>query len=158
MTKITPKSTGKTCSPGELMITDAGVTHCIEVTNTSADTLYVQVYNLGPCWNITDVLHSRETIPPKDLSIGLTGTFRKKIKTYIPDELLGQGVTECEDVIKVFVTSQPTSLSLFEMPKLGEIGLRHRRASTAINYRGEGVAGESEGWAVLDFCIRTIKR
>jgi hypothetical protein len=67
----------------------------------------------------------------------------------LPEEMREQGYHSCEDIVKVFITSRPTSFNLLELPKLGgQMGTgKHKRTDQV----GEG----PENWVALDFPIRT---
>lgn len=63
-----------------------------------------------------------------------------------------QGQPHCETIIKVFITSEPTSFNLLELPKLGEPF--ERKPVPPKTERGDGlVAGD---WAAFNFPIRTL--
>jgi hypothetical protein len=68
----------------------------------------------------------------------------------VPAEVRKKGYRQCEDIIKVFITSQPTSFDSLELPKLGE---SVKRNATSRARREEG--DSSEEWAALNFPIRT---
>ena len=57
----------------------------------------------------------------------------------------------CEDIVKIFVTSQPTSFDLLELPPLDELGKMNvgDRTSRSNNH-------ESEDWVALNFPLRTL--
>lgn len=74
-----------------------------------------------------------------------------KLKMTVPPELCENGHLQCNDIIKVIVTAQPTSLDLLELPKLGESVMR---SSTTRTSQEDGVSS-SEDWAAPSFCVRT---
>ena len=118
--------------------------------NVGETALYVHVYNLGPFWQIKGLLHaSYESIPECNPNLRFTGISSKKIKMIVPPAMSGYG--SCEDIIKVFVTSQPTSFDSLELPMLDEIG------KTSVGDRISHPNNDgSEDWVALNFPIRTL--
>ena len=130
--------------------------HCdmveLVVENKGDQILYLFVYEMGPSWEIESVLRgSYEVIPPRQVERGFRGRSKRKLKMTVSEELRKLGYSECEDLVKVFVTSQPTSFDLLELPKLGE------QAKRPVTSGGGRVGGDnmSEGWAAFNFPIRT---
>ena len=124
----------------------------LQVKNKGNKNLYVYVYNLGPCWQVQNIYRgSYEVIPPRNNANSFKGTFLKKLKTIIPPEMKEKGHRQCQDIIKVFVTSKPTSFDLLELPKLGKLSKRN------TTVRGGQIDSDtSEEWAALTFPIRTF--
>jgi len=126
----------------------------LHVENKGRNTLYVYIYDMSPCWQVEDIYcGSYEVIPPRNRDQGFTGVSRKKLKTIVPVGMREKGHRECEDVVKVFVTSQPTSFDFLELPKLGDPIKRNSKSRTS---REDSNA--SEEWAALNFPIRTSLR
>lgn len=123
----------------------------LQVENKANKDIYVFVYYLGSCWQVQDILRgSYEVIPPQNNDLNFTGMFRKKLKTSVPSNIR-KGDRDFEDIIKVFVTSQPTSFDLLELPKLG--GPFEKNATSRTS---RGVDNHSsEDWAALNFRVRT---
>ncbi len=71
----------------------------------------------------------------------------------IPRELKEKGYRSCEGIIKVFVTSHPTSFDFLELPRLGEPA----RASKTDRTKHE-ISGVLEDWTAVRFSIRTVVR
>jgi len=117
--------------------------------NVGETALYVYVYNLGPLWQVKGM--SYEVIPERnrDDDLKFTGISSKKIKMTVPPAMSGYG--SCEDIMKVFVTSLPTSFDSFELPNLDELGKANvgDRTNRPNNH-------ESEDWVALNFPIRTL--
>ncbi|KAH6696608.1 putative caspase [Leptodontidium sp. MPI-SDFR-AT-0119] len=123
----------------------------LQVENKGNKSIYVYVYDMGTCWQIENILRgSYEVVPSKNSGQGFTGALKKKLKTMVPAEVRERGYRQCEDIIKVFITSQPTSFDSLELPKLGE---SVKRSATSRAGREEG--DSSEEWAALNFLIRT---
>jgi hypothetical protein len=123
----------------------------LQFENKGNKNIYVYVYDMGTCWQIENILRgSYEVVPSKNSGQGFTRVLKKKLKTMVPAEIRKKGHRQCEDIIKVFITSQPTSFDLLELPKLGE-SVKRNATSRA---RGED-GDSSEEWAALNFPIRT---
>ena len=116
--------------------------------NIGETALYVYVFNLGPLWQVKGL--SYEVIPERnhDHDSKFTGIALKKIKMTVPPAISGYG--SCEDIIKVFVTSRPSSFDWLELPNLDELGKTNVGDRTnRPNYH------ESDDWVALNFPIRT---
>lgn len=123
------------------------------VENKGEEVLYLYFYNLGPHWQIENILRgSYEVLPPKDNCRGFTGVFKKRLKTRIPREMEENVHHHCNDFIKVFVTSQQTSFDLLELPRLGE----SIKKSVQDRVGGGGGSQVAENWVALNFPIRTF--
>ncbi|RSL60741.1 hypothetical protein CEP54_006560 [Fusarium duplospermum] len=123
----------------------------LKVENRGKKDLYLHVFNLGPSWQIENILRgSYEPLPPVDQSRGLSGRFCKKLKTAVPDEIKDRGFGSCDDLLKVLVTSQPTSFDIFELPKIGQVG--KKKSSTRS---GKTEEGDVQEWAAFNFHLRT---
>lgn len=123
----------------------------LQVENKASEDLYVYVYDMGPCWQVQNIYGgSYEVIPPRNSGPGFTGMFRKKLRTIVPPEMREKGHRQCQDIIKVFVTSKPTSLDLLELPKLGKSAKRNTTDRTS-----QEDSDTLEEWAALSFPIRT---
>ena len=140
------------------------------VTITPSESLYLQVQNKANehelpiyvyafamnCfdWEIEDLLKaSRDVIPPKEsrygnCEVGAAGAFNMRI-----DFGLDEGQESCEDIVKVFITTQPTSFATIAMPKLG---LRASYEEPVLRKKRGG--RESEDWAALTFRVRVVER
>ncbi|OAQ64686.1 caspase [Pochonia chlamydosporia 170] len=111
--------------------------------NKGTTELCFYIYALGPLWQIQNILWaSREIVQPQHI-------FKTKLKMEVPTEMRGRGINTCEDVIKIFITRQPTSFEVLELPKCGE--LRPVKGTT----RTELSRNLSDDWAALNFPIRT---
>ncbi|KAI0887516.1 putative caspase [Annulohypoxylon maeteangense] len=121
----------------------------VVMKNTGHQVIYAHLYDLGPCWNVENILHAiYEAIPPEkapsDTDIGFKGCSTRKIRMTVPHV----EQDSCEDTIKIFVTSQPTSFDWLELPKLGEPG--RGDVEDVISHRNN----LPDDWMVLNFPIR----
>ncbi|KAI9684130.1 MAG: hypothetical protein M1829_003400 [Trizodia sp. TS-e1964] len=110
------------------------------MTNRGEKALYVFIYNLGPCWRIVNANGGSFLVvePERDRKHVLEMT--------IPKEMREKGHHSCKDIVKVFVTSQPTSFDLLELPDMGGW------AKTAGTDRsGKKDSSEPEDWMALNF-------
>ncbi|KAJ3568434.1 hypothetical protein NPX13_g6423 [Xylaria arbuscula] len=127
------------------------------VKNRGQTTLYVHVYNLAPLNQISNILAaSYIAIPPRDIDNGFTGEWTHVVGTMIPRDLSRKGISSCEDVIKLLITSQPTSFASFEMQKLND---SHDRVETDLAGKEQVSLGSiwTEDWVAVSFRIRTEK-
>ena len=123
--------------------------------------LYLYIYNMGACWDIENIVRGGyDVIPPygsnqddEDFNQGTDGEWSKDIEMTIPPEIIDRGQDHCDDIVKIFLTLQPTSFDLLELPEIGELVEEHRTSGS----RGKGGNYLSEDWAALSFCIRTRK-
>ncbi|KAF4958831.1 hypothetical protein FGADI_2175 [Fusarium gaditjirri] len=142
--------------PGSLIDVeqDAGKASMFELKlqNHCTKVLYLYILDLGPLWQIDDIYcGSYAVIPPYNQNERfMTGCFTKKFRTMVPDELRQQGIEECDDTLKVLVTSQPTSFDLLELPKIGHV---LKRRSPTDNDRSGGSSVEQ--WITFSFPLRT---
>ena len=145
---IQMRANRKIFDPGEQVEVQHGDIVELIMKNVGKTTLYIYVYNLGPLWQVKGM--SPEIIPERhhDCDSKFTGMASKKIKMTVPPTMKDYG--SCEDIIKVFVTSQPTSFDLLELPNLDELG------KTNVGDRTDRPDNdELEDWVALSFPIRT---
>ncbi|KAI1460608.1 putative caspase [Annulohypoxylon moriforme] len=147
------RSDGQLFDPGELI--EVQDDHMVEmmIKNTGQAAVYAHLYDLGSYWDVSGILRSTyETIPPRKDSCngdpGFAGYSTKKIRMKIPPAMRHS----CEDIIKIFVTSQPTSFNWLELPEIGE--LAKKSAEDVIGYRSEDVPDD---WMALNFPIRILQ-
>jgi hypothetical protein len=141
-------------SPGQLIHaeeSDGKYMFELIIQNNSPKELYLYVFNLGPLWQVEDIHHtSSEVIPPLDPSQGFKNRFTKKLRTMVPPEIKARGLLQCEDTLKIFVTSHPTSFDLLELPRIGDSP--KKQATKSRDRSGKECA---EQWVALNFSLRT---
>lgn len=143
-------SNGKSFGPNCLIEMQHKSQAELVVENRGIIPLYVFVYDLGPCWQVENVLRGTyAVVTPKSGGSGLKGTMSKKLRMMVPDQMKERGHSSCEDIVKIFITSQPTSFDLLELPKLCE-PTKARNVDMAS--RESGAA--SENWASMKFPIQ----
>ncbi|KAJ4244165.1 hypothetical protein NW762_014546 [Fusarium torreyae] len=119
--------------------------------NNSSESLYLHIYDLDTLWQIESTYHaSYAVVPPSNPSERFTGLFRNKMRTMVPDELREKGFQHCDDVLKVLITSHPTSFDLLELPKLGD--LPPKQSPPKPDRSGDN---RPEQWAAFNFPLRT---
>ncbi len=142
--------------------------------NLSKKPAYVSVINLTPLWRIDNILRKRygdyKDLPPleEDSTPHVADTRPLKITMTIPKVL--EHLSKCSDVIKVFVTSRPVSLSSLCLPALGsndqviEPATRssERSLMELLEYlspttRGSGNTMTDECWLTRNFVIHVSK-
>jgi Caspase domain len=148
---------GKSYQPGSVVEVQANdeLKYMFElrIVNTGDKVLYVHPYDMGPHWEIENLLKATyEAVPPMHyMNRNFKGEFMKKIKTSITDDLKGQGQQYSEDIFKIFITSHPTSFEFLELPPLnGESEEEAKESPSRVG--GEQVR---EDWIALDFYVRT---
>lgn len=126
--------------------------------NIDGDPLYLHVLNMGPNWEIENILGgNHEVIPPRysnqhmGFHQGTTGEWKKKLEMQVSPKIKEKGRMYYDDIIKVFLTIQPTSFMPLELPEIGK-SLEQKRLSRD---RGDGGGPLSDDWAALNFRIRS---
>ncbi|CAJ0551530.1 Ff.00g114600.m01.CDS01 [Fusarium sp. VM40] len=113
--------------------------------------LYLYIFDLGPLWQVEGIYHGTyAVVPPKSLKPRRPGRFSKKLGTSVPKELRERGIQQCDDTLKVLVTSHPTSFDLLELPEMG--GLPREQASGRRQGSGDN---SPEQWAAFNFLVKT---
>ncbi|KAF0645233.1 hypothetical protein FPSE5266_11435 [Fusarium pseudograminearum] len=130
---------------------DAGNKYMFEliVKNNSPQELYLHVFSLGPFWQVENAFYGHAIIPAQNDEEGFTGRFSKKMRAMVPKEMRAMGMRQCEDTLKVIVTSHPTSFDLLELPKIG--GLPKNKKGDMFRSGNKG----SEEWISFNFPLRT---
>ena len=124
--------------------------------NRGTRTLYVHIYNLGPRWEVSNIYRATyEAVPPRNDAEGLAGKTQKTLKLVVPPVLRQLQKLYCEDIVKVFITSEPTSFDSLELPRLEEALDRTTTYPVGL-YRGSEAI--SEDWMTFNFSIRTYLR
>jgi hypothetical protein len=158
-------ASGDTFDAGYVVKASHNDTLELVVENKGDRSLYLHVYDLGPCWQVENIFRRAfEVIPPRATRQGFSGTTRKKLKMTVPTELREKGLYQCDDIIKVFITAQPTSFMSLELPKIERSTRKDTRRSTLMNglrnitgQCRDGTDG-SEEWTALSFPIHiTLK-
>ena len=114
--------------PGALTEIQHGKRAWLMLENVGQEVLYLYIYNMSCLgWRIENILKAGyESVPPRsppDSNLRFGGKYQKRLKFTIPPRETMQdkvgSTTQCRDIIKVFVTSQPTNFDLLELPELG---------------------------------------
>jgi hypothetical protein len=117
--------------------------------NKSSKELYLHVFSLGSFWQVENVFYGHAVIPPPKDQDNFTGKFRKKMRTMVPKEMRAKGLRQCDDILKVLVTSHPTSFDLLELPKIGGLPKKRKDHESRSEVKG------SEEWLAFSFPLRT---
>jgi hypothetical protein len=125
----------------------------LRIRNNGDKVLYVHMYDLSSNYEIEGLLKATyEAVPPKDYKgRRFSGEFVKKLKIFFPTETKDQTLQYCDDTIKLFITSHPTSFEFLELPPLsGESEVKPKqspdRSSSDV---------VPEAWVVLEYYIQT---
>lgn len=111
-----------------------------EIESKGATPLYVHLYSLGKHPEVANILNApNEIIPVPDEELAFNGLYKKKLKATIPGQMLQRGQTKCEDVVKVFLTTQPGNFAFLERARIGS------SARTGQGEVGAGVLVEGGG-------------
>lgn len=148
--------------PGETVSIRQGQKLQLSMENLSADILYVHALDLGPRWNVCNLLQG-DGIPLYPANFERPHfEVGKRLKNnrftmVVPSDLVERGVRECTDTLKIMVTKYHTSFEPLLLPILGrggreadEDGLRTGPGGTSIP-----VKASSEAWTALEFHVRT---
>ncbi|KAE8447332.1 hypothetical protein EG329_010890 [Mollisiaceae sp. DMI_Dod_QoI] len=139
------------------------------VENLGDKPLYLAIFNFTPSWRIFNLTanpggSSFLVLPPQ----GEEGSSENiRLRMEIPKILLDEGQEQCEDILKIFITSMPTcfpSMILPEMPlgakdvcgrvRSGGDELSKFLSELTTCFRGRDDAAQEE-WATRNFIIRT---
>ena len=142
------QSGGKEYGPGVQLEMKHGAIAELVIKNRGEKVLYAFVYDLGPSWQVENINRGTYIVAtPRNDGERFTGTRRIKLQMRVPDKMKEQGYHSCRDIVKVFITSRPTSFDLLELPRLGG------PARTIKPNRTDQVGEEPENWAAMDFPI-----
>jgi hypothetical protein len=124
----------------------------LTIENMGNTNIYAHVYNLDSCWRVKGILHATyEAIPPRsdpqNAGLSFQGRLSRKIRMTIPSMMKEHA--SCEDIIKVFITSQPTSFDLLELPGLNE--LAEKVDGSRVGHVKNHVPDD---WVAMNFPIR----
>ncbi|OQV00560.1 Caspase domain-containing protein [Cladophialophora immunda] len=128
----------------------------LEIQNKGQRPLYVHVYDLESSWEVENLCRgSYETVPARNPALNLSGRSKKRVKMTVPADMQAKGHMECDDVIKVFVTMQPTTFANLELPNINKLAKMDANAAT-IPSAGPGEIGIApDDWIALNFHFHT---
>jgi hypothetical protein len=125
-----------------------------KVQNKGDQTIYIHIYDMGPRWNIQNIVsHEYHVLPPRKPLEGYPGTLRTKFRMKLPPELEEAGHEVCEDVFKVFITTRQTSFLSLELPRLGQSVPELKELSHSRVSSGNIEDDMTEDWAALAFAV-----
>ncbi|KUJ10000.1 uncharacterized protein LY89DRAFT_267866 [Mollisia scopiformis] len=146
---------------------------CLTIENLSDDTIYLSVFDLGPSWQIDNLLSQLggggfKVLPPK----GEVCTGREEVKwgMCVPDSFKSRNMFQCDDILKVFVTRRPSSFAPLLLPSIPGATRSHQQSSRgtrsplnrflsglSAGNRGEGDISD-EAWSTQSFIIQTTSK
>ncbi|ERF75188.1 hypothetical protein EPUS_08858 [Endocarpon pusillum Z07020] len=138
----------KVVGPGEQADVRHGTVIELVIRNKGDTALYVYVYNLGPYWCVNGILHATYEAVPGRNDLRFTGTSPRKIKMTVPPAM--KEYRSCKDVIKVFVTPQPTWFDSLELSSLNEL------AKASVDRTNYPSSYGPDDWIALNFPIHTM--
>jgi hypothetical protein len=134
------------------------------VENVSDKPLYMAIFNFTPCWGVINLVSANgggdyRVVPQKE-------KLELLLQMEVPEQLQSLGETQCEDIVKVFITSRPTSFPSVILPQLAlnadSLGRHVCDGEPVSKFLSELVArfrGQDDGmhgeWATRNFVIRT---
>jgi hypothetical protein len=145
----------------------------LTVQNFSGKPLYVALFNLGPSWQIASLTcedggGDYRVVPPKDDTRSHSGKTEIRWAMVVPESFRKQGHYQCEDVMKVFITSKPTSFAPLVLPKIPisvenfdrPVRGDHNQLSKFLSELATPFRGSEDGisddeWVTRNFVIRT---
>ncbi|CAF9942049.1 hypothetical protein IMSHALPRED_003172 [Imshaugia aleurites] len=151
---------------GILSIVD-GAKFRITLKNNGQYTLYLHLYDLGPSWQIEDLILDGDAgdylvVPPGDKR-------EMEVKMTLEESPSHQVQYECEDIMKFFVTSKPSSFSALVMEKIpkhaneiqGPLRGDHNRLSNFLSKLSTPLRGEKDDpldgeWVSRNYIVCTL--
>ena len=158
-----------------------GETVTITVENFGSNPLYLTILDMGSLWQIDDVLSAEgvadfKVVTPKKPEDHdrpqYTGQQNISLEMTLPDASRAQGLRQCDDILKIFVTSIATSFSAFRLPEIRTSGdalngvgrdrARFHELSELLSHlsapvRGPDTGRPDENWTTRSFIVRTIE-
>ncbi|KAA6413074.1 MAG: hypothetical protein FRX48_02818 [Lasallia pustulata] len=146
----------------------------LTLQNLGEKPLYLAVFDLGPSWQIEDLLSESGdgdfmVVPPKNDEKAHTGKIEISLQMTVPESFRNQDRHQCEDIIKFFITSKSTSFTPLLLPKLSTstgyldrpIRGDHNQLSRFLSglntsFRGAEDGTSDEEWTTRNFVVRTV--
>jgi hypothetical protein len=157
---LTTENLQAVCTHAEclIIVNEVDEVH-LEVSNKETDIqncLCLHAFALTSTSKIKNIFGSDyEVVPPPrandsgNFSGGGNGVWRKRLQFEAP-----RGFEHCDDIVKIFITTKPTSFWSLELPELGAVMERssHASAETRDSYR------LPTDWIAASFRIRTTEK
>jgi hypothetical protein len=108
----------------------------LQVENKGNHDLYVYVYDMGPYWQVENILRGSYVVIPSRNSVqGLAGALKKKMKTKVPTEIVKNGYRQCEGLSRSLPPLSRLHLNCWSCQNSG-----HRLRETKLAGLAEKVA------------------
>lgn len=158
---------------GDVISVNDGATIRLTVTNIDNNKpIYLHVFSLGESWQIENLLEDDgngpfEAVPPSyDIEDPNETTI--DLDMTIPRSSIDRGYSQCKDVIKVLVTSQPTAVASFTLPRISASdkdtqepirinGDEMLKSSLETSLRGKDGGSSDEEWLAQSFTINITR-
>ena len=146
----------------------------LTIRNLGREDLYVAIFNLGPLYQIENLLHKEQFRPVPGKKSVNQSKIRKwpgetviRLRTFVPDYFKMKGMYYCNDIFKVFITSRPSLFTQFLLPELTESiqgpaaqptrsaanGLKLLVKRTMLDQEYDPFEGD---WVTRNFCVHTV--
>lgn len=132
----------------------------LDIQNIGNKPLYIHIYDMGPHWQVENTFNGDfDVILPRDITQTFTATKPFVLEMSIPVALIKVGKRSCNDIIKIFITDEPTSFTNLTMQ-----GLQNASSKSALEdlkqlpvldagaWTKRGPAGD---WATLNIQVCT---
>ncbi|RYP16784.1 hypothetical protein DL767_010131 [Monosporascus sp. MG133] len=139
------------------------------VENSSDRPLYIAIFNFTPSWQVVNLVSQAGegdfmVVPPKE--DGNNGRQEIRLRMEVPQSLQSRGKNQCEDIVKVFITSKATSFPSMVLPEISLCADVRGRVRPGLDqlsrflseltgrFRGGDDAFHEE-WATRNLIVRT---
>ncbi|KAI1825597.1 caspase domain-containing protein [Xylaria intraflava] len=139
------------------------------IENISEKPLYMAIYNFRSFWEVTNLVSntggdSYLVVPPRE--DGINGTKTVKLRMEVPEGSRTGATAQCEDILKVFITSKPVSFPTLILPEMSRdidrLGEQDRGSDDLVfptalrlHFRGTDDNEIGDEWATQNFIIQT---
>ena len=157
-------ATGERFNANDSVKVNSGNVFTIEVKNKSSFDLYLYIYYLGPYYQVENAIKGvYEVIPPRNIDEGFSGMACRSLRAKLPSEFESTGQNHCQDIIKVILTSQPTSFEPLELPKILYIQTGSSATDSEVfklpRTGGTGYStGLTENWCARTFSVVVMSK
>ncbi|KAI2464032.1 hypothetical protein F4781DRAFT_414539 [Annulohypoxylon bovei var. microspora] len=140
---------------------------CLTFKNLDTVPKYLSILNFTSSWEILNLVSDAGegcsfTIAANgDID---SGDIEIPLEMKVPQHLLAQGLQQTDDIVKIFITSEPTTFPLMLLPRIDAGELRGDRSLTTERIKDliwglSNMRGGNEGdWTTQTFLVRTTQQ